>query len=136
MKFLKILHRLLFPPKSGTAKMSRPRHYNDGQGEFILELVNDFVVRVSHRNQVGWIGVSVDWDPQEPYTHTTFSSQLKDGGIDRAGLEFATPDEALRSLCWWLLRQQRKEDARSVKDEESREAARRALREFLNELPG
>ena len=134
MKLRKILHRLLSPSKSGTAKMS-PRHYNYRDAEFILELVNNFVVRVSHRNQVGWIGISVDWDPREPYTYTTFSNRLKDDGIDRAGLEFATPDEALRSLCWWLLRQQRKEDARSVKDEEGRDAARRALREFLSELP-
>ena len=134
MKLRKILHRLLSPPKSGTAKMS-PRHYNNGDAEFILELVNNFVVRVSHRNQVGWIGISVDWDPREPYTYTTFSSQLKDDGIDRAGLEFATPDEALRSLCRWLLRQQRKEDSRSVNVEERRDAARRGLREFLDQLP-
>lgn len=134
MKLRKILHWLLSPPKSGTAKMS-PKRYNNGDAEFILELVNNFVVRVSHRNQVGWIGISVDWDPREPYTHTTFSNQLKDDGIDRAGLEFATPDEALRSLCRRMLRQQRKEDSRSVKDEERRDAARRVLREFLSELP-
>ena len=112
-----------------------PRHYNNGEAEFILEPVNDFVVRVTHHNQVGWIGISVDWDPQEPYTYTTFSSRLKDDGIDPIGLQFATPDAALKYLCQRLLRQQRKEDSRSVNFEERKDAARKVLREFLNELP-
>ena len=113
----------------------RRRHYNNGDAEFILEPINEWVVRVTHRNQVGWIGISMDWDPQGPYTYTTFSSRLKDDGIDPIGLQFVTPDDALKSLCRWLLRQQRKEDSRSVNFEERKDAARRVLREFLNELP-
>ena len=112
------------------------RHYNNGDAEFILEPVNEWVVKVTHRNQVGWIGASLDWDPQDPYTHTTFSDRLKDDGIERVGSEFATPGEALRSLCWWLLRQQRKEDSRSVNLKEKKDAASTVLREFLDELPG
>ena len=111
------------------------RHYNNGDAEFILEPVNDFVVKVTHRNQVGWVGISVDWDPQEPYTYTTVSSLLKDDGIDRVGLQFVTPDDALKSLCRWLLRQQRKEDSRRENIEERKDAAKRVLRGFLNELP-
>ena len=130
----KILHRLLSPPQQGTATVSL-RHYNNGDAEFILEPVNEWVVKVTHRNQVGWIGVSVDWDPQEPYTYTTFSSRLKDEGIDPIGLQFATPDAALNFLCQRQLSQQRKEDSRSVNFEERKDAARRVLREFLDELP-
>ena len=55
------------------------RHYNNGEAEFILEPVNDSVVKVTHRGQVGWIGISLDWDPQRPYTTTTFSHRLKRG---------------------------------------------------------
>ena len=111
------------------------RDYNNGDAEFILEPVNNFVVKVIHRNQVGWIGISVDWNPQDPYTYTTTSNSLKDDGIDRVGLQFVTPDDALKSLCRRLLRQQRKEDSRSVNFEERKDVARRVLREFLNELP-
>ena len=111
------------------------RHYNNGEAEFILEPVNDSVVKVTHRNQVGWLGISLDWDPQEPYTFTTSSSRLKDDGIERVGLQFVTPDDALKSLCRWLLRKQRREDSRSVNSEERKDAARRVLREFLNDLP-
>ena len=130
----KILRWLLSPPQQGTAQMGL-RHYNNGDAEFILEPVNEWVVKVTHRNQVGWIGVSVDWDPQEPYTYTTSSSRLKDEGIDPIGLQFATPEAALNFLCWSQLRQQRKEDSRSVNFEERRDAAKRVLREFLDELP-
>ena len=111
------------------------RHYNNGEAEFILEPVNDSVVKVTHRDQVGWIGISLDWDPQRPYTTTTFSNRLSDDGIERIGSEFATPDDAMKSLCRWLLRQQRREDSRSVNLEERKDAARRVLREFLDELP-
>ena len=111
------------------------RHYNNGEAEFILEPVNGSVVKVTHRNQVGWIGISLDWDTQRPYTSTTFSHSLRDDGINRVGLEFATPDDALKSLCRWLLRQQRRVDSRSVNFEERRNAPRRVLREFLDELP-
>ena len=111
------------------------RHYNNGEAEFILEPVNDSVVKVTHRGQVGWIGISLDWDPQRPYTSTTFSHRLKEDGIERIGSEYATPDDALKSLCRWLLRQQRREDSRRVNLEERKKAARRVLREFLDELP-
>ena len=33
-----------------------------------MDPVNDAVVKVTHRNQVGWIGISLDWDVQRPYT--------------------------------------------------------------------
>ena len=92
-------------------------------------------MKVIHRNQVGWIGISVDWNPQEPYTYTTISNSLKDDGIDRVGLQFVTPDDALNFLCQRRFRQQRMEDSRSVNFEERKDAAVRVLRVFLNELP-
>ena len=113
----------------------RRRHYNNGEAEFILEPVNDSVVKVTHRNQVGWIGISLDWDPQQPYTYTTISNRLKDDGIERIGLQFVIPDDVLKSLARWLLRQQRREDSQSINFEERKNAARRVLREFLAELP-
>ena len=86
----KILRWLLSPPQQDTAQVGL-RHYNNGDAEFILEPVNEWVVKVTHRNQVGWIGVSVDWDPLEPYTYTTFSSRLKDDGIDPLGFAVRHP---------------------------------------------
>ena len=66
---------------------------------------------------------------------SSVSSRLKDDGIEGIGLQFVTPDDALKSLYRGLLRQQRKEDSRSVNFEERKNAARRVGREFLDELP-
>ncbi len=112
------------------------RHYNNGEAEFILEPVNDAVVKVAHKDQVGWVGISLDWDVQRPYTSTTLPSQLRDDGINGALFEYTTPDDALRALCARLLAQQRREDSRRINPEERKAAARRVLREFLNEQPG
>ncbi len=113
----------------------RRRHHNNGEAEFILEPVNDAVVKVTHQNQVGWIGISLDWDAQRPYTSTTTPSQLRSDGIDGTGFLYSTPEGALRFLCTRPLDQQRKEDSQRVNPEERKSAARRVLREFLNEQP-
>ena len=111
------------------------RHYNNGNAEFILEPLNDAVVKVTHRDQVGWIGISLDWDAERPYTSTTISSQLRDDGISGLGLHHGTPDAALRFLCGTLLNLQSKVDSQRINPEERKAAAKRVLREFLNELP-
>ena len=86
--------------------MMEKRHYNNGEAEFMLDPVNDTVVKVTHRNQVGWIGISLDWDVQRPYTFTTSPAEISDdgvGGFESFVLRYSTPDEALKSLCTMLL---------------------------------
>ena len=119
--------------------MMDKRHYNNGKAEFMLAPVNDAVVKVTHRNQVGWIGISLDWDVQRPYTFTTSPTQISDDGVDGFEgfvLRYSTPDEALKSLCTMLLDDQGREDSQRVNPEERKAAAKRVLREFLNEQPG
>ena len=112
------------------------RHYNNGEAEFIMEPVNDAVVKVIHRDQTGWFGISRDWDPQQPYTETTVSSFIRDDGIGGIGFLYASPDDALRALCTSLLNMQRKQDSRRVNPEARKAAAVRVLCEFMNEQPG
>ena len=79
--------------------MMEKRHYNNGEAEFMLDPVNDTVVKVTHRNQVGWIGISLDWDVQRPYTFTTSPAEISDdgvGGFESFVLRYSTPDEALK----------------------------------------
>ena len=90
------------------------------EAEFILEPLTDAMVKVTHR----------------PYTWTTLSSQLRDDGIDGGLFHYTTPDDAPKALCAMLLVQQRVEDSRRINPEERKAAARRVLREFLNEQPG
>ncbi len=54
--------------------------YNNGGAEFILEPVSPPVVKVTHRDQTGQIGINADWDALIPYSPTTLESQLKDDG--------------------------------------------------------
>ena len=115
--------------------MMEKRHYNNGEAEFMLDPVNDAVVKVTHRNQVGWIGISLDWEVQRPYTFTTIPDQISDDGLDGLVFRYSTPDEALKSLCTMLLNDQRREDSQRVNPEERKAAAKRVLREFLNEQP-
>ena len=115
--------------------MMEKRHYNNGEAEFMLDPVNDAVVKVTHRNQVGWIGISLDWDVQRPYTFTTSPAQISDDGLDGVVFRYSTPDEALKSLCTMLLDDQGREDSQRVNPEERKAAAKRVLREFLNEQP-
>ena len=115
--------------------MMEKRHYNNGEAEFMLDPVNDAVVKVTHRNQVGWIGISLDWEVQRPYTFTTSPAQISDDGLDGVVFRYSTPDEALKSLCTMLLDDQGREDSQRVNPEERKAAAKRVLREFLNEQP-
>ena len=118
--------------------MMEKRHYNNGEAEFMLDPVNDAVVKVTHRNQVGWIGISLDWDVQRPYTFTTSPTEISDdgvGGFESFVLRYSTPDEALKFLCTMLLTQQGREDSQRVNPEERKASAKRVLREFLNEQP-
>ena len=35
----------------------KKRHYNNGDGEFILEPLSDSLVKVTHRDQTGYFGI-------------------------------------------------------------------------------
>ena len=47
-------------------QMPRTRIYSDGTNDFILEPVNESVVKVTHRDQTGYIGINVEWNGTQP----------------------------------------------------------------------
>ena len=112
------------------------RHYNNGEAEFILEPVSPSVVRVEHRDQVGWIGINKNWDVLQPFAETHLESHVDDDGIRGSFWGYDTPEKALRALARSMLSDQRKADSRRVNPEERQNAARQVLREFLGELEG
>lgn len=120
--------------------------HNNGQAEFILQPMSDSLVRVTHRDQVGYIGISQNWDVAAPYSWTfrdrtarpgdvDMESFAKPDGIHRNPFGEPTPEAALKVLCNILLDMQRKEDSKRVNPEERKQSARKVLREFLDELP-
>ena len=113
------------------------RHYTFRGADFLLESISDCVVRVTHVDQVGYVGMSVDWNPDKPYVWATGESQVETEGISAlATFEYRTIEEALEPLCGLMLRAQRKRDAQRINPEERKAAGRRVMREFLAELPG
>ena len=102
---------------------------------FILESISDSVVRVTHRDQTGYIGISQDRDSSRPYRSTMAESPVHTDGVGGPGYPFATPDEALRSLCDLMLAAQRQEGTSRTSPEDRNWAARQVLAEFLDELP-
>ena len=113
------------------------RHYTFRGADFLLESISDCVVRVTHVDQVGYVGMSVDWNPDKPYVWATGESQVETEGISAlATFEYRTIEEALEPLCRLMLRAQRKRDAQRINPEERKAAGRRVMREFLAELLG
>ena len=93
--------------------------HNNGQAEFILRSMSESLVQVTHRDQVGYIGVNQNWDVGKPYTWTFMDRTAGPGGADMErtarpdgihGNPFgvSTPEEALTLLCNLLLETQGK----------------------------
>lgn len=113
----------------------RRRHYNHLDAEFILEPLSPSVVKVMHRGQVGYFGINRDWNVATPYAWTTLESSVHDDGVENIAYFGTTPDETLRRLAGVMLSNQTKEDSQRINPEERKEAARRVLQDFLEELP-
>ena len=111
------------------------RHYNHLDAEFILEPLSPSVVKVMHRDQVGYFGINRDWNVLRPYAWSIFESQVHDDGVENIFSSGTTPDEALQKLARSMLQDQTKEDSQRINPEERKGAARRVLRDFLEELP-
>ena len=113
----------------------KKRHYNNGDGEFILEPLSDSLVAVTHRDQTGYFGLNKEWDVNSPFAQTRMESAAHEDGISGTVLGYLTPEGALKSLCRLMLTNQSKEDSKRINPEGRKDAARQVLNEFLEELP-
>ena len=113
----------------------KKRHYNYQDREFILEPLSDSLVKVTHRDQTGYLGMNTEWDARKPFAWTKWRDQTSDDGVNDGFWGYPTPDRALESLCDILLSDQSKEDSKRINPEGRKNAARRVLNEFLEELP-
>ncbi len=134
------MHHSLWIPTDNYAKditwslKMKKRHYNNGDGEFILEPLSDSLVKVTHRDQAGYFGISNDWDARSPYARTRRESDICGDAINSI-FTYSTPETALNSLCSAMLNDQSKDDSKRINPEGRKDAARQILKEFLEELP-
>ena len=114
----------------------KKRHYHNGHSEFLLEPLSDSLVKVTHREQTGYLGIKKDWEAARPFTWITWESAAHDDGISsESSISYPTPEDALYDLCRVLLMEQGKEDSKRIYPEQRKRAAQQVLREFLEELP-
>ena len=111
------------------------RHYKYMDAEFILESLYPDVVKVTHRNQVGYFGVNLDWSLQHPYSWSHTESLVHDNGLFGVNARGHTPEDALKELCNSMLINQSKEDASPFSLDDPKGGAQRALQNFLEESP-
>ena len=88
--------------KPGRAPTTRKQIIVRGES-FFLEPLSPSVVRVEHRDQVGWFGISRNWDVDNPFAFQTWELESYDDGVGNSMTETSTPESALNSLIHWLL---------------------------------
>lgn len=124
-------------PEDTTGSQSS-RSYSLKAKEFILEPISEALVRVTFRQQQGYFGMALKWNPQKPYAWSTWSPKYttpNPEGLEMTFHRATSPDEALEQLCNQLLQDQQQADAASINPEQRKKAARQVLQDLLQELP-
>ena len=86
------------------------------EGEkFVLERLSPAVVRVTHRDQVGYFGLYRDGDLKYPFAFQFLEPQSYDEGIGNSMTRSTTPESALRSLIHYMRDSQRTADEQQIK---------------------
>ena len=102
---------------------------------FFLEPLPPSVVRVEHRDQVGWFGISRNWDVNYPFAFQTWEPESYDAGVGNSMTEASTPESALNSLIHHMTEAQRKLDSQRLNPQARRGMAQWLLHEYLEGLP-
>ena len=108
--------------------------YEFGRAQVTLRRLSESLIKVTYRDQVGYLGLVKDFDAGKPYGWSATGSGVSEDGV-AYGMHYSTPESALSDLCRIMLSDQRKEDSKRINPEERKEAARVVLGEFFDELP-
>ena len=103
--------------------------------DFFLEPLSPAVVRVEYRDQVGYFGISKDWDVNIPFAYQTSEPVSYEDGVGSSMTSTTTPDSALNCLTYRLKEAQRKEDSQRINPAARKGMAQWVLHEFLEGLP-
>ena len=102
---------------------------------FVLERLSPSVVRVKHRDHVGYFGIYKDGDLTYPFAFQTWDLQSYDEGLGNSLTRSRTPESALRSLIHYMKEMQRETDEKQINPEARKGLAQWTLQEFLETLP-
>ena len=102
---------------------------------FYLEPLSPSVVRVEHRDHVGYIGINKDADLEYPFAFQTWEPQSLDDGVGNSMTRTKNPEAALDNLFHYMLEKQRHTDAQRINPQARKGLAQWELNRFLEELP-
>ena len=106
------------------------------EGErYVLEQMSPAVVRVTHRDQLGYFGLYKGGDLKYPFAFQLFEPKSYDEGIGDSLSRATTPESALRTLIHDMREKQRKADEQQINPEARKGLAEWTLQEFLQTLP-
>ena len=108
-------------------------NYEYWQIQVTLQHLSESLIKVTHRDQVGYLGLVKDFDADKPYGWSATGSGVSEDGID-IGSKYSTPESAVSDLCRIMLSDQRKEDSKRTNPEERKQGARVVLEEFFDEF--
>ena len=113
--------------------MTRKRVMINGK-EFLIEALSPSVVKVEHKEQVGWIGISKDCDVNSPFAFQFRETESLDEGVGTNITASSTPRTALICMAFHLTQAQQKEESLRINPEARRGMARWQLHEYLEGL--
>jgi hypothetical protein len=102
---------------------------------FFLEPLSPSVVRVEHRDHVGYFGIYKDWDLKYPFAFQTWAPVSYDDGVGNSMTRTTTPESALKQLIHYMTEAQRQTDSQRVNPEARKGMAQWKLHQFLEALP-
>ena len=114
--------------------MPRKEIIVDGE-RFFLEPLSPSVVRVEHRDHVGYFGIYVDLDVEEPFAFQTREPESYEDGVGNSMTKSATPEGALDTLIHYMKKKQQRTDAQQINPEARKGMAQWTLHQFLETLP-
>ena len=102
---------------------------------FFLEPLSPSVVRVEHRDHVGYFGIYKDWDLKYPFAFQTWELESYDDGVGNSMTRTTTPESALKQLARYMTEMQRETDSQRVNPEARKGMAQWMLHQFMETLP-
>ena len=102
--------------------------------DYFLEALSSSIVKVTYREQVGWIGLSTSSDDNKTFAHQTWPLQEGEKTLGTSMTDAQTPRLALLALAFRLtLRQKRAEHLR-INPQAREGVAQWELKEFMENL--
>ena len=102
--------------------------------EFFLETVSPSMVKVTHKEQVGWIGLSKDSDDNKAFAYQLWPLQTGEEGVGTSLTDAQTPRQALLNLAFRITRRQERDDYLRINPKARKGLAEWELKEFMEGL--